>query len=90
VNRPSRIWVNVHASPDQKVDVYWDMSCSKGLSVNSNDGNFTATTPSKARKLPMPAKREGSCWVTANVSLHAFGNKGSIVAWLTATKRPRR
>lgn len=79
--------MNVHASPDQKVDVDWDMTCSKGLSASSNDGSFTARTPVKAHYLPMPARREGTCWVAADVSLHTLGGKGSITAWLTATKR---
>lgn len=35
-----------------------------------------------------PARiREGTCYVTASASLHTFGGKGSIVAWLTAIKR---
>jgi hypothetical protein len=87
INRPARIWLNAHASPDQKVDVYWSMDCFKGLSSSSNDGNFTARTPIKAHRLPQPGRREGTCYVTASVSLHTLGGKGSILAWLTATKR---
>ena len=89
VNRPADIWVNVHANPDQKVDVYWDIDCFKGLSSSSDDGNFTATTPVKSRLLPMPARNEGTCYVDADVSLHVLGASGSILAWLGATKRPR-
>lgn len=87
INRPASIWVNVHVSPDQKIDVYWDMVCSKGDSVSSRDGNFTVTSPVKSRLLPQPGTREDSCSVSASVSLHAFGARGSITAWLTATKR---
>ena len=87
INRPASIWVNVHVSPNQKIDVYWDMVCSKGDSVSSRDGNFTVTSPVKSRLLPQPGKREDSCSVTASVSLHTFGARGSITAWLTATKR---
>ena len=41
----------------------------------------------KSRLLPQPGKREDSCSVTADVSLHTFGGRGAITAWLTATKR---
>lgn len=87
ISRPAQIWVNVHASPNQKVDVYWDMVCSKGYSASSRDGNFTAMTPIKSHRLPLPMKNPSSCIATASVSLHTFGAKGSITAWLTATKR---
>jgi hypothetical protein len=79
--------VNVHVNPDQKIDVYWDMFCTKGDSFSSRDGNFTVTSPVKSRLLPQPGKREDSCSVTADVSLHTFGGRGAITAWLTATKR---
>lgn len=87
IGRPAAIWVNVHAKPNQKVDVFWDMVCSKGFSGSSRDGNFTAMTPIKSHRLPLPMKNPSSCLASASVSLHTFGAKGSITAWLTATKR---
>ena len=89
VNRPASIWVQVKASPDQKLDVSWWMDCFKGDSFSSRDGDYTVTTPVKRRLLPQPGKREGSCSVTVDVSLDTYDASGSIGAWLTATKRPR-
>lgn len=88
IKRPATIWVNVHASPDQKVDVYWAMSCDgKHFSVSSDDGNFTARSPVRSRRLRLPGRRPSECWVTATVDLHGFGARGKINGWLTATKR---
>ena len=58
INRPAAVWVNVHADPDQKVDVYWWIDCFKGLSSSSDDGNFTAATPVKSYPLRLPARNE--------------------------------
>jgi hypothetical protein len=87
INRPAQIWMNVHASPNQKVDVDWFVDCFKGTSDSSRDGSFTAMTPVTSRRLPLPDVDPSSCIANAGVSLHVFGAKGSITAWLTATKR---
>ncbi len=39
------------------------------------------------RRQPQPGTREDSCSATADMSLHTFGGRGAITAWLTATQR---
>jgi hypothetical protein len=77
---PKSIHVHVSAVPGQKVDVAWDVVCSKGSGAGSKSGNFTART-SVNRKIAHPYTQPGSCSVAATGQLDNGGNK--IHVWVT-------
>ena len=65
---PTTIRLQSHASPNQRVTVYWSAVCSEGLGAGSSSGHFTARTPLN-RKIRHPYARPGSCDVAADVQL---------------------
>jgi hypothetical protein len=80
-NRPVTIRVNVSATSRQRLSVYWDVVCSKGLGAGGKQGHFTATTPID-RVIPHPYARPDSCTVSADAQLT---KSGTLRVWLTAT-----
>jgi hypothetical protein len=83
INHPSKIWVNVSATPRQKVDdISWDAVCSKGLGDGSSSGQFSATTPVH-HLIHHPYRDPDNCIVTADGQLSGGGH---LHIWLSATK----
>lgn len=80
--RPLTIRVHVSTSPSQRVDVYWDMVCSKGLGAGGKQGHFSARAPI-SRVIPHPYRRPDSCTVATSAQL---ARNGRLHVWLTATR----
>ena len=70
--RPSIINVHVYATPNQKVDVYWNMVCSKGEGAGSSSGHFSGVTP-LSHRAPHPYAQPDNCIVAASAGLDNGG-----------------
>jgi hypothetical protein len=80
---PRGIYAHVWASPAQRVDVFWNMVCSKGTGAGSSSGSFTAST-TVSRWIPHPYAHPDSCTIAVEGSLHRNGNK--ITVWTNYTR----
>ena len=78
-HHPTTMYVHASARPNQRLDVSWTMTCSRGLSAASKSGSFTARTPIR-RLTPHPFRHPDSCTVAASGQLH---DSGSIHVWNT-------
>jgi len=70
---PSIINVHVWATPNQKVDVFWDMVCSKGYGAGSSSGHFSGVTP-LSHRIPHPYAQPDNCSVAASAELDNGGH----------------
>jgi hypothetical protein len=87
--RPGTYHLKVTASPNQAVDVFWDISCDKGtaplfVQFGDRSGSFTQATPFR-RILPHPLFHPAHCDAFVDVSLSGFSG-GSVHASLTYTR----
>jgi hypothetical protein len=76
---PVKIYVHVTASPNQSVQVFWNMVCSKGSGAGGKSGQFTARTTIR-RLIPHPYAHPTSCTIAADASLNRGGR---VRAWLS-------
>jgi len=77
-SHPSRIRVQVVASPNQQVSGNWEVICERGFGAGSKSGSFDGRTP-LTRTLPFPMSRPDSCTFSAEASL---ANSGHITVRL--------
>jgi hypothetical protein len=80
LKRPATITIHAGATPRQRVTIYWDEVCSKGLSAASRSGHFTAQTP-VTHVISHPYTRPSDCTISAEVS-----GKGYVHASATYTR----
>jgi hypothetical protein len=69
---PKRMWVRVEASPEQGVDVFWSMVCSRGFGAGSKDGEFSGQTPLQ-RAVGFPMQDPDDCTLSASAQLSGSG-----------------
>jgi hypothetical protein len=78
VDRPRRLWVEVRARPNQRVDVDWVTVCSRGSGAGSRDGSFSGITPIR-RRIRMSYRRPDGCTVSASAQLSGPGRRIVVV-----------
>jgi hypothetical protein len=76
---PAGIYVHVASNPGQRVNVSWDMVCSKGDGAGSSSGRFSARTTVR-RLVHHPYAHPASCTVAASAQLNAGG---SLHVWIS-------
>ena len=79
---PRTIHVHVTASPDQRLLVRWQVTCSRGLRVRTTRGHFRARTPAR-RGLRHRFTHPDSCIATARTRLPGSGR---LHLWLTSRR----
>jgi hypothetical protein len=79
---PRTIHVHVTASPDQRLLVRWQVTCSRGLRVRTTRGHFRARTPVR-RGLRHRFTHPDSCIATASTRLPGSGR---LHLWLPSRR----
>jgi hypothetical protein len=74
---PRAFIVRVKATPNQRVEVRWDVTCAKGRSGRAAIGEFTMSGKGK-RKLKMPVKRSPDCIANVLVGWADTGDTGKL------------
>jgi hypothetical protein len=82
---PVSIVLHVRATPRQKVDVIWDVLCSKGSGSADRSATYTARTPVN-HSLPQGFSRPDDCLISANANAHNTLAMLHIKAWVTYQK----
>jgi hypothetical protein len=81
-HHPAVIRVHVSATPRQRVQVSWDMTCAKGSGAGGRSGQFTARTPVD-HVMRHPYTDPAFCTVAAGAQL---SGSGSLHVWITYTR----
>ncbi len=81
--RPRRILMSIKATPPQKVQASWSLTCLKGEKAGTKDGIRVVETPI-AMTLKQPMKGNESCVVAATGQLV---KKGEVIVKLASTSR---
>jgi hypothetical protein len=82
VDSPNALFVKVKSRPTgQRVDVFWNVVCSRGSGAGSRDGDFSGQT-SIRRQVRMPYANPDSCTFAASAQLS--DGSGRIVVILQA------
>ena len=76
-HNPRAFIVRVRATPNQPVEVRWDMTCAKGRSGKAGIGEFTMGGRGK-RKLKMPVKNSPDCIANVLVGYDDTGDTGKL------------
>ncbi len=83
VKTPRRIVLSIKATPPQKVQASWSLTCLKGQKAGTKDGLRVVETPI-AMTLKQPMKANDSCVVAATGQLT---KKGEVIVKLASTSR---
>lgn len=83
VDDPGEILLSIKATPPQKAQMSWTLTCSKGSGAGSETGLRTLKTP-VSLVLKQPMKDNDNCIVSANARL--LGN-GDIILKLASSPR---
>jgi hypothetical protein len=67
--RPATLYVTARTHNHQRLTVFWDVVCSKGLSAGSKSGQFTARSPIVLHVLKHPYRHPDSCIVSADAQI---------------------
>ncbi len=76
-HNPRAFIVRVRATPNQRVEVRWDITCAKGRSGKAGIGEFTMSGRGK-RKLKMPVKNSPDCIANVLVGWADTGDSGKL------------
>jgi len=83
VKAPKRILLSIKATPPQKVQATWSLTCLKGQKAGTEDGLRVVESPI-AMTLKQPMKGNDSCVVAATAQLT---KKGEVIVKLASTSR---
>jgi hypothetical protein len=83
VKAPKRILLSIKATPPQKVQAAWSLTCLKGQKAGTKDGLRVVESPI-AMTLKQPMKGNDSCVVAATAQLT---KKGEVIVKLASTSR---
>ena len=81
--RPRRILMSIKATPRQRAQASWSLTCLKGENAGTRDGLRVVKTPI-AMSLKLPLKRADSCVVAATAQLV---KKGKVIVKLASSPR---
>lgn len=70
--RPRAITIVVRASPRQRINAEWSVTCSKGFGAGSKSGNFGGRA-TRAKRIRLPMRRPDVCYVGASAQLNQGG-----------------
>lgn len=83
VEAPKRILLSIKATPPQKVQATWSLTCLKGQKAGTKDGLRVVESPI-AMTLKQPMEGNDSCVVAATAQLT---KKGEVIVKLASTSR---